>query len=90
MNKRIWKYKLPKLQEGTFTLSLPKGSQLLTLDRDAEFIPCIWVSTNPDYPLVKYDFTLCWTGRDTPNQPYLGMIVEKGLVWHLFGDIQKY
>ena len=90
MIKRIYKYKIPVQDE--FTMELPQGAYILTVQSQRE-VPCIWAVVDPDAPLEPICFRVAGTGHDIEwdtVKRYIGTFQLCGgdLVFHLF-EIHK-
>ncbi len=87
MNNTIWKYSVPFA--GEFTLDMPKGAEVLTLQLQ-EGEPVMWVAVDPDAEKEEIKFSLIGTGHavdfELIQSNYIGTYQELGgkLVWHLF------
>lgn len=87
MTRYIYKYPIPV--EDRFELSLPQGSEVLTVQvqRDA---PQIWALVDPERPPEARRFRLAGTGHPITEQASLGRYVstfqmlDGQLVFHVF------
>ena len=80
MMKQIWKYTVDNIIE------IPKGAEVLTVQIQNAFNPCIWVKVNPENELEKRQFAVIGTGQsfDDTNYKYIGTYQDAPFVWHLF------
>lgn len=82
--KTIWKYPVPVTD--TFSLDLPEGSTILTVQVQFGH-PNIWVKVQPDAEKVTRKFRVYGTGHDIDQEgEYIGTFPMSGeqLVFHLF------
>lgn len=86
MSKAIWKYRLP-IEEGAFTLNLPKRATVLSVGRQADQ-PHLWVMVEPELIEEPREFYTAYTGVafDPTGLQFIGTIVSQGtrLVFHYF------
>jgi hypothetical protein len=82
----VWKFPIPI--EGRQVLSLPRESQLLSVQMQGG-LPCLWALVDPDAP--KEDRRFLWVGTGHPIQEpdtlrHVGTVQLAGgsLVFHLF------
>lgn len=87
--KTVYKYHL--LIEDNFTLSIPKGYQVLTVavqKRPGVEIPCLWVLVDPEAELTPVNFRCAGTGHDITetNLTHIGSVLlyDDELVLHYF------
>ena len=84
---KVFKYRLPEFNEGSFSLSLPEGAKILTVQVHQDW-PNIWALVSPDNPDEIRKFLLTGTGREIREKDlrYIGTVQEKDgeYVWHLF------
>lgn len=85
MSKKVYKYEIPA--EDTFTMGLPAGSQVLTIQMQ-HGKPYIWVLLNDQDEWEERRFRLAGTGHiiDEENLDYVGTFQMHGgnLGFHLF------
>lgn len=66
MNQTIWKFETPF--EEKFTLEMPKGSEILSIQRDEKTSkPCIWALVYPENEKEERTFELFGTGHSIHN-----------------------
>ena len=84
MVKQIWKYTVENIIE------IPKGAEVLTVQMQGPFNPCIWVKVDPENELEKRQFVVIGTGQsfDDTNYEYIGTYQDGPLVWHLFEKVK--
>lgn len=90
MRKTIWKY---ELTGDHHTISMPAGSEVLTLDTQSGGI-YMWVLVDPEtVPQVTRNFRTYGTGQPLPDEPgtYIGTFFLAGgsLVFHVFEEETK-
>jgi len=88
LENRIFKYPLPINDDLRFTLDLPRGWKILTLDVQQE-IPCLWIKVYPALQTEAVEFFWVPTGRavrDEHNVYHRGSVQlrEGYIVLHLF------
>lgn len=82
-------FKYPIKPDDYFEVSLPQGSQILTVDNQFEN-PNIWALVDPEKPMVTRTFRLAGTGHPIDHTQgdlfYHGTIQLMGgaLIFHLF------
>lgn len=86
--RTIFKYMIPQTQ--TFTLSLPKGARILSLQLQRG-IPVMWATVETDLPMEDRKFLIVETGEEIPKDlfvvsDYIGtyQMEHETLVFHLF------
>ena len=84
--KTIYKYPFPVTDE--FTLALPVGARILTVQAQDD-TPCLWAEVDPEQTVMDpHDFNLFGTGHPVPDEPgtYRGtfQLREGRLVFHLY------
>lgn len=85
----IWKFETPFNDE--FTLSMPKGAQILSVQQDQKtMIPCIWALVSPENEPEKRHFEVHGTGNPinsiVANLKFIGTYQYQNgsFVGHLF------
>ena len=81
-------YKYDVILDDTFTLALPEGAEVLTVQMQ-HGIPRLWVRVDPTAPARPRQFRLAGTGHpieDADDWRYVGTVQLQGgvLVLHLF------
>jgi hypothetical protein len=81
-------YKYPIEFDGHFTLMLPRGANILSVQMQGS-IPCIWALVDPDEPEAARTFKLYGTGHPIAAPDTLQFVgtfqVDEGMfVFHLF------
>jgi len=86
--KKIWKYSVPV--EDSFTIILPSGARILTIQRQAG-VARMWVLLDESNPPVVRRFKTFGTGHsiDTENLTYVGTYQDMQFVWHVFEEVQE-
>lgn len=82
--KTIWKYEIPL--EDTFSLSMPEGAQVLTVQLQGG-IPSLWAMVEPSAPQEERRFAVIGTGNPIGEVgDYIATIQLHGgeLVFHVF------
>jgi hypothetical protein len=87
----IWKY--PITVTDRFTLNLPKGAQILSLQPQHDQV-CLWALVDPDQPKEARLFRLFGTGHAVEEGDRLSFVgtfqVQGGsLVFHVFEYMRK-
>lgn len=90
MNQTIWKFKISF--EETFTIEMPKDSEILCVQRDEKTnVPCIWALVYPENEKENRFFELFGTGSFIRNdlsvvRKYVGTFqYQKGeFIGHVF------
>lgn len=89
--KTIWKYPVPVIDE--FTLKMPAGAKLLTVQAQGLNDVCVWALVDDQEPRVSRRFLLRGTGHncDDPRitkRSHVGTFQVHGgaLVFHLFEE----
>ena len=90
MSNKITVWKFPTPIDDVFSIDLPKGAQILTVQVQRGE-PCIWALVDPDAPKEKRHFVLLGTGhvhskRLLEGCSYVGSYQVQGgqLVFHLW------
>jgi hypothetical protein len=84
---KVWKY--PIMAADHFSLPLPEGAQVLTVQTQGHD-PMLWALVDPSAKLVERHFRLAGTGHEIIEAPeslkYVGtfQLPTLGLVFHLF------
>jgi hypothetical protein len=83
--KQIWKYTVDNIIE------MPKGAEVLTVQIQSAFNPCIWVKVDPKNELEKRQFVVIGTGQsfDDTDHKYVGTYQDAPFVWHLFEKVKN-
>lgn len=92
MTRVIYKYSFSIC--GAFTLSLPKGFKILSVQVQAPHVnggtPTMWVMVDPNEQIrVAVGFRIYGTGHailDPINVQYVATILQEPYVWHLFRE----
>ena len=84
--KTVWKY--PLIIDGTFVITMPKGSEVLTVQIQ-DGVPCLWALVDPSQPKEARHFALTGTGHardDLDEAVHVGTFQMRGgdLVFHVF------
>ena len=85
--KTIYKYKT--VIKDSFSIELPKGAEILTVQVDEKIIcPCIWAVVETENEVEERFFRLYGTSHEMSNssikQKYIGTYQLNGFVGHLF------
>lgn len=86
---KIFKYGLPELDNGSFSLNMPKGAKILTA-QEQNGTMVMWALVNPENKPEKRNFLSLGTGNPISySQKRLAYITtvqenEGEYVWHLF------
>jgi hypothetical protein len=93
MARTIWKFNIPLNLDGPQRLSLPMGSQFLTLRMDPDSVTglvALWYEV-PDKvaPLQENLFVIVPTGHEVPDEifrtwVYLGTAFDGSFAWHVY------
>lgn len=90
MAHRIWKHVMP--MSGEFTLDLPQGTRLLTVQRQYNN-PVMWVAADPTVPRASRRFFAAMTGQDLPDDVinYVGtaVLMDGSYVVHILELVPK-
>lgn len=88
---KIFKYQVPFADEGSFSLDLPEGAKILTVQTQREQ-PQIWALVDPDKPAETRNFLSFATGspirENIENLSYIGTYQERTYVWHIFETLK--
>ena len=78
-------YKYPFEVKNEFTLAMPEGAQVLTVQLQGE-TPCIWAMVDHDTPMIERTFAVFGTGHPLPKKKsmYISTFQQPPFVWHLF------
>lgn len=85
--RKVFKYELPV--DDYFTLSLPKGAQVLSVQAQGNK-PCLWALVDPDAPTEERQFRFAGTGHSIKEDPgrleFVSTFQTHGgsLVFHIF------
>jgi hypothetical protein len=83
---KIFKYPLPQITPGIFSINMPRGAKILTAQMQREVIT-LWANVEPDQPEIVREFAIVLTGQTIP--PYMNyhgtfLLDEGSYVIHLF------
>lgn len=84
--KRIWKF---GLSTNVITvLDIPEGYLITSVGLDPSNKPCIWAIVDPEAPTIKVRIRIVGTGEPLPEdcgvRNFMGAIIAKPYVWHIF------
>lgn len=83
-------YKYPMSQE-TSKISMPEGAKVLAVAMQGN-IRTIWAMVDEDAPMEERDFRTVGTGwpvsEDVIGSTYIGTIMDRAFVWHIF-EVKK-
>ena len=80
--KRVYKY--PIIVDEYFSLELPIGAKILTVDAQ-DNCPYLWVLVNPENISETRRFRFAGTGHNIiEDGDYIGTVQIRGFVWHIF------
>lgn len=86
----IYKYPL-NVTPGKVSIEIPRGAQILTVQRDCDGVVCAWVEIDSEVnELEKYTFVVVGTGWDLAKAfpvdkfVYLNTFIEGRFVWHVY------
>lgn len=92
MKKTIWKFKFKT--DNYFTLDMPIGAEILTVQIQSNLNPCIWALVDPSQELETRFFEVYGTGQDidcniSGKRKYIGtyQFYNGDLIFHLFERI---
>jgi hypothetical protein len=85
VSKRVWKFPLPVLEGDVFTIDMPFGADILTLQMQ-DRTPTLWALVDPYADSVSRQFRIAGTGHPIADKirGYVGTFQTGGLVFHLF------
>lgn len=88
--KVIYKYEIPLNLRGTVDVDMPRGAQILHVDKQGDRIYA-WALVNPNAPTETREFRIMGTGRAVPDADFeseglshLGTVMADPFVWHIF------
>ena len=82
-------YKYPFCISDVFSLSLPVGAQILSVQLQ-EGIPTLWARVNTSLSIELREFVVVGTGREIPEVgddqvlAFIATLQIYGFVWHVF------
>lgn len=87
----IYKYIIPMDSTKFFSIDMPQGADIITVQNQNGLGPCIWAIVDTDVDVVERKFCVLGTGWDLSDlalecSRYIGTWQDGWLVWHLFGE----